>query len=629
MRLYRSVSLSLKQSDPKFDIKTDIECQHPLTSCSKLSTMKLGCFTPPTFLPPRSRILRLHSLSMFTPPLINAATKKLSNQELHFPTDVRIITRMKTSTSRTNPDVIIIGSGFGGLCAAAALTAYGKKPLILESHYAPGGTAHGFTETSTAGTFHFDTGPSFFCGLTTCPSLNPVKQALDAVDESVSCASYDCFAIDDLKLGTVYVSEDEQETLASVRRIAGTKAARQLKAFYAAMRPMHAAMCVPCVALRGDWRLVPVLARRWASSMLSLLPYARDVSEPVSTVMRRVGVTDPFAKRLLDVEAFLLSGLKTDATITAEIAFMIGERVKRGSIEYPIGGARAIIDALIRGIERQGGSIRLRAHVDKILIQNGSAVGVRLRSGEQIYANNVFSNASIWDTVKHLLPPDVLPTAYRQSAMKTPMVESFMHAHIAIPSDGLDDLIGHHAVIIDSEVDIAKPGNVIMLSIPTVWSPDMAPQGWHIVHAYTLEPYERWPGLRKDRKAYEAAKQEAAQPLFQAIRHVIPDLDDRLKREDAICKLGSPLTHARFNRRYKGTYGAAIEAGKAEFEWPGQIPIRNLKRCSDSTFPGIGVPSSAAAGLIAANELVGIQEHFQLIDKVFPAIYDTMVQHLK
>lgn len=533
---------------------------------------------------------------------------------------------MQTPPADTpNPDVIIIGSGFGGLCAAAALTAYGKKPLILESHYAPGGTAHGFSVKSKIGTFTFDTGPSFFCGLTSNPSLNPVKQALDAVDERVECMSYDRFVVDDLRLGTVQICEDEAITLSSVRAIAGADAANQLKRFYDVMRKMHAAMNVPCVALRGDWRLVPVITRRWASSMLALLPFVGDVSQPVSKILDRVGVTDPFVKRLLDIEAFLLSGLKTEATITAEIAFMVGERDKRGNIEYPIGGARSIIDALVRGIERKGGNLRLRAHVDEILVEGGSAVGVRLRNGEEIRAKHVFSNASIWDTVKHLLPKDSLPAQYRLDAMSTPTVESFMHAHIAVPADGLDNLVGHHAVVIDSTIDIAVPGNVVMLSIPTVWSPDMAPPGWHIIHAYTLEPYDRWPQLGKDRGQYTAAKEEAAQPLFTAIRSVIPDLDDRLKNEHAIVKLGSPLTHARFNRRYKGTYGAAIEAGKAEFEWPGDIPIANLKRCSDSAFPGIGVPSSAAAGLIAANELVGIREHVQFVDKVFPKKYDSLI----
>ncbi|PXF45602.1 Prolycopene isomerase 1, chloroplastic [Gracilariopsis chorda] len=515
-------------------------------------------------------------------------------------------------------DVIIIGSGFGGLCAAAMLTAYGHRPLLLESHYSPGGVAHGFTVKAAQGDFHFDTGPSFFCALDTPRSLNPLKQALDAVGEHVPSVSYPSFCIDDLKIGTVTVSENEERTLRSVRRLAGAEAAHQLRRVYDVMRDIHSNMDVPAIALRGDWKAFPILSRRWAMNMLSLLPYVGDVTRPVGDILQRMKVTHPFVKRILDTEAFLLSGLKTDGTITAEIAFMVGERCKPGAMQYPVGGASAIVDALVRGIQRKGGIIRLKSHVQRILVEDGVAVGVDLKSGERMFAKHVFSNASLWDTVNYLLPAEALPSAYRRKALQTPLVESFVHAHMAIPAEGLDDIIGHHAVIIDSDKDIALPGNTVMISIPTVWSPDLAPEGWHIVHCYTLEHYDKWPSLRKNREQYEAAKKRAAEPLFTAVRHVIPDLDERLLHHDAFVKLGSPLTHERFNRRYKGTYGAAIAAGKDEFEWPGDIPIKNLKRCSDSTFPGIGVPSSAAAGIIAANEIVGIREHLKIIDKVFP-----------
>lgn len=530
-----------------------------------------------------------------------------------------------------NPDVIIIGSGIGGLCAGALLTAYGKRPLILESHYAAGGAAHGFTVRNGAGDFKFDTGPSFFCGLSTKGSLNPLKQALDAVDEHVECVSYDSFDIDDIRAGhdgTVHMCVDESQTLLSVEKVAGKQAAVELGRFYQFMKPVYEAMRIPSLALRGDWRLVQILSHRpkWALSMLKLLPYTPNISRPVGDVMKKIGITDPFVKRILDIEAFLLSGLKTDATIMAEIAFMVGERALPKNIEYPIGGATAIIEALVRGITKKGGQIRLRSHVEEIMIENNTAKGVRLRNGDVIFAKHVFSNASLWDTIDKLIPKEYLPSSYRSAAIGTPIVESFMHAHIAIPADGLShELVGHHALLIDNTMDISMPGNVVMLSIPTVWSPNMAPDGWHLIHAYTLEPYDRWPELKTDRAKYEQAKVDTAQPLFQAIRHVIPDLDQRLTHQHAICKLGSPLTHARFNRRYKGTYGAAIRAGEAEFEWPGDIPIHNLKRCSDSTFPGIGVPSSAAAGLIAANELTAASEHINLIAQLFPPEYDSMV----
>jgi phytoene dehydrogenase-like protein len=72
-------------------------------------------------------------------------------------------------------DVIVISSGIGGLCAAALLARYGKHVIVCESHTIPGGAAHNFKRRG----FEFDSGPSFYCGLTDAQSLNPVKQVLD------------------------------------------------------------------------------------------------------------------------------------------------------------------------------------------------------------------------------------------------------------------------------------------------------------------------------------------------------------------------------------------------------------------------------------------------------------------
>lgn len=84
-------------------------------------------------------------------------------------------------------EVVVIGSGIGGLVAASLLARYGKSVVLCESHAIPGGAAHGFSRQG----FHFDSGPSFFCGLGDPNSLNPLRQVFDALEVSLDTIAYD------------------------------------------------------------------------------------------------------------------------------------------------------------------------------------------------------------------------------------------------------------------------------------------------------------------------------------------------------------------------------------------------------------------------------------------------------
>jgi carotene isomerase len=508
-------------------------------------------------------------------------------------------------------DVIVIGSGIGGLSAATLLARYGKRVLVCESHTIPGGAAHSFKRRG----FEFDSGPSFYCGLSGSQSLNPLKQILDAIGESLPVIPYDPLGHYHFPEGTFAVYSHGERYRQELEKItpAGAKEFQQfeqrLLGLYDAMKG------IPTLALRADWQVIPLLLQRYLPSLGKMLLNLPIVQSSVGSVMDAT-IKDPWVRRLIDLECFLLSGLKAEGTIAPEVAFMLGERSRAG-VEYPVGGSKSIVDALVRGLQRFGGELRLGCHVEQILVEGGKAVGVKLRSpqpplkrgamilepgvmnlegdAEILRASIVISNATLWDTYNNLLRPEDLPANYRQAALDTPAVESFMHLHLGIKAEGLENLTGHHVVVHDANQDITVPGNTCMISIPSVWDKSLAPEGHYVIHAYTLEPFAGWE--RNDN--YENKKQEKAQSLYRALERVIPDVRERVVLE----LVGTPLTHAGYLRRYQGTYGPAIAAGKGMF--PGMYtPIKGLYRVGDSTLPGIGVPAVAASGILCANTLV-------------------------
>jgi carotene isomerase len=497
-------------------------------------------------------------------------------------------------------DVLVIGSGIGGLTAAALLARYGRRVIVCESHAIPGGAAHSFSRQG----FHFDSGPSFYAGLSDPGSLNPLRQVLDAIEESVEAVAYDPLGHYHFPDGTVPIYGNADRYRQTIVGITATGAAEYQQFEQDLLQLYQGLREIPTLTLRADWQLAWVLLSRYTWASLKLVPQLGNIQSSVGQVMDR-WVQDGWVRRLIDLECFLLSGLKAHGTVAPEVAFMLGER-SNSVIDYPVGGSGAIVQALVRGLEKWGGQLRLNAHVEQILVEQGRVLGIRLKRGEELRAPVVISNATIWDTYTQLLKPEDLPSNYRQTALDTATVDSFMHLHLGIRADGLEHLTGHHVVVHDAEQDITTPGNTCMISIPSVWDASLAPSGHHVVHAYTLEPYAGW-----QRNAdYETRKRQKAEPLFRALERVIPDLRQRITLE----LIGTPLTHAFYLRRYQGTYGPAIAAGTGLFP-SCHTPIAGLYRVGDSTMPGIGVPAVAASGILCANTLVEPEETAALVTK--------------
>jgi phytoene dehydrogenase-like protein len=328
-------------------------------------------------------------------------------------------------------------------------------------------------------------------------------------------------------------------------------------------------------------------------------------------------IRDPFIRNWLNLLCFLLSGLPADGTSAAEMAFMFADWYRPGVVlDYPIGGSAALVNALVRGLQRHQGQLMLNAHVERILVQGKRAIGIALRNGKEIRARRaVISNASVWDTLK-LLPDDAVSQSFRTSRQATPACDSFMHLHLGIDAEGIaSDLSCHHIVVNDWAAGITAPQNVVLISIPSLIDPSLAPPGKHVIHVYTPgnEPYHVWDGLDRRSAAYAQQKQDRAEVMWRALERIIPAVRSRCE----VTLIGTPLTHERFLRRDRGSYGPAIRAGEGLFPGP-LTPVAGLLCCGDSTFPGIGLPAVAASGMLAANTLVPVQKHLAMLKSILP-----------
>jgi len=407
-----------------------------------------------------------------------------------------------------------------------------------------------------------------------------------------------------------------------------------------AMKPLAQAVdALPTAALRADIGVLltaaPFLPNFAKGNPLDNLKLIKSFG----TILDDVGITKSdneggekkkdddatFARNWLDLLCFCLSGLPADGTITAEMAMMMGEFYDEDAImDQPIGGAKAIVDALVNGVEKNGGKIFLNSFVEKVNIVDGRAVGVTLRgrgggrgkgSGGKkgkicktirINAKKaVISNLSGWDLL-NIVDRNELSEQFIKEKKETPVGKSFMHIHVGfqMPKMELEQLQAHYMYMDDWSRGVDAQDNAALLSIPSVHDETLAPKGHAVLHIYTpaTEDYSQWIQFEKEdyrkSKAYNVLKGERSQFLWNVLEKVIPDIRERA----TVVKVGTPLTHKRYLRRHRGTYGPAIRADEGSFPFPG-TPVKGLLLCGDSCFPGIGVPAVAASGLLAANSV--------------------------
>ena len=504
-------------------------------------------------------------------------------------------------------DVVVIGSGIGGLCCAALCARAGRSVLVLEAHHQPGGAAHGFQRNG----FHFESGPSLWSGLSRWPSSNPLKQVLQAIGEGdlpmIQYRDWDVL----LPEGHCSIGVGPADFETTIRNLKGPSAVEEWQRFIQALQPIAAAAdALPLLALRPGVDVVGQLLKQ-GPRLVKHLPAMRHLAGAFGPLVDR-HLQDPFLRNWVDLLCFLISGMPMGDTNAAAMATLFGEWFSDNAcLDYPVGGSAAVVDALVRGLQRHGGELQLGCTVDRLIVDGERCTGVHCDDGRTIAARHVVSNADVWSTMD--LVPETTATTWRTRCAMTPACASFLHLHLGFDASGLDDLPVHMVWVGDWERGINAPANAMVFSIPSVLDPGMAPAGHHVLHAYTPanEPWSLWKDLDRNSSAYQAQKRERCDLFWSVLEQRIPDIRERC----SITMEGTPLTHRHFLHTHQGSYGPALSAAQGLF--PGvTTPVKGLWMCGASTFPGIGIPPVAASGAMAAHGIVGRQVQSQLLKEL-------------
>lgn len=501
-----------------------------------------------------------------------------------------------------DPEVVVVGSGVGGLATAARLARHGVRVLVLEQHAVPGGSASYFTRAG----YRFDVGASLLYGLGTEGTINFVAEALAEVGETVETRRDEVqihyHLPDGLEIRTHY---DRERFLDELTRCFPQER-DGIRAFYDAAQEAYRVMArVPLIALDD----VAGLVRGVATAPLDALRMSQAALTTLGALARR-HLRDARLRRFIDIETFCWALTGADATPLVNAALVFGDRHVNG-VRYPLGGCGVIAEKLVAGIERHGGRVRYGSRVAAGVFDRGRVRGVKLDSGEVVTARAVVSNATFWDTYGRLFREHPLAgVAFREHALRYAQADSFTSLFGGVAATRLPpDTVVHHIVVNDWDA-YDRPRGMLFVSLPSLHDPGLAPPGRHNVHAFMVDRYDDWAALTRRgadgggvRRTpdYRAAKAAAARGMLRMLERVIPDASEAVE----VVAVGTPLTNERYLARVRGTYGPLLRRGPDILLKPqGGSLIRGLYCAGDSCFPGQGVPSVAASGLSCAARIL-------------------------
>jgi prolycopene isomerase len=501
---------------------------------------------------------------------------------------------MKSETR--NFDAIIIGSGIGGLVTASQLAAKGANVLVLEKYIIPGGSGGSFKRNG----YTFDVGASMIFGFGEKGYTNLLTRALKDVNEKCETIP-DPVQLEYHLPNNFSISVDKNyEKFIDKLSSFFPKEKYGIKKFYdTCTRVFNCLDSMPLLSIEDPSYLLKVFFR----SPLSCLGLARWLPINAGDVARKF-IKDPKLLKFIDIECFCWSVMPALKTPMINAGMVFTDR-HVGGINYPKGGVGKIAEKLVSGIEKLGSKIRYKANVVEILLEDNKAIGVKLSNGEKIYSNIIVSNSTRWDTFglknkkKGLISSKSVPKSeYKWSETYKPS-PSFVSIHLGVEKTLISDNFNCHHIIVEDWDDLENEKGVIFISIPTLLDSSLAPEGKHILHAFTPSSMEEWESL--SRKDYLQKKEEYFSFLIEKISKILPNLDQNIDHKE----IGTPKTHRKFLGRYDGTYGPIPNK-----KLLGLLPmpfnttnIKNLYCVGDSCFPGQGLNAVAFSGFACAHKI--------------------------
>ena len=494
-------------------------------------------------------------------------------------------------------NVIIIGSGIGGLMVGNLLAKKGHNITIFEAHSLPGGYTAGFYRKGyyfESGTFSFEASASIFQAMKDIGVL----EKIDFVKQRVRFVSEDFDGTpenyEDYKKMIYLAFPSEKEKL--------DKAFLEQDKISGLMGEMDGPMPYLYSGLKMLKSMLPYILSAPKLMKLSKLYGDMTSSEFAASY---------FEKDSKLFKLFSGFGYPDMSALFGALSAMLTDlwTVK--------GGMQSWADILAENFRKLGGDLKLNSYVDKIITKNGAAVGVSCK--HTVYAADyVISAGDYKKTLLKLLDDkSLIPQELQNKIGRSPVSEGFFTIYLGLNMSN-EELSKHMKVhyvfaleqkdgydIYNSEDEEFFSKTSFSLYSPSMLNPKHAPVGKSSLMLQTVVPYHwmnNWGG--GDKEVYGQLKEKAMEAMIDRASRLIPGLRECIEYKDA----ATPLTYERFTHNTDGASSAWSWNPKKKFynntmSVNVDTPVKNLYIGSCWAMQIGGVPGALAAAYQCAKKI--------------------------
>jgi len=473
--------------------------------------------------------------------------------------------------------IIIIGAGIAGLSAGCYGQMNGYRTQIFEMHYNPGGLCTSWKRKG----YTIDGCIHWLVGSSPANSFYRIWEELGAVQGRRMVDHEEFMRVEgtDGKTFIIYTDVDRLEQhmkeLAPADKDVIEEFIEGIRACSRSDLPIEKApeLYGPIDRLKLLSKMSPFLRvmRKWERI-------------PIQDFAQRF--SDPFLRQVFpltfDSPDFPMMG------VLMTLAWMHNK-----SAGYPIGGSLEFSRAIEQRYLNLGGQIHYRSPVNKILVEDGQAVGVRLVDGAEHRGDIVISAADGHSTIFDMLEGKHINDEIRGYYDRLPIFPPLVHVALGVARsfEGLP-----HTIIypLGEPVTIAgKEHKSIGVQIQN-FDPTLAPPGKRVVKLMLTSDYDYWKELSQDSARYQAEKEKIADQVIAMLEQRFPGLGNQAEMRD----VATPMTWERYTGNWRASFeGWLITTTTIRMRMSKTLPgLKDFYMAGQWVEPGGGLPPAAMSG---------------------------------